>query len=253
MSGGARKVADTSMEEGPEVAAKSQKLETEAPWEELIREMKETRAEVRTAMLKFEQLTEKVEEQEIQIAEGKTRQEALELEVEELKMENMELRGKYSELRADLDDQIDRGMRENVNFYGIKQPAWERKPEDTIKVLCDWLAGKMGKEASYFDAAITRGHRGPKNPEKNGPRPIFCKMRYRVAEEVRDKLRYKDNGGVWVKDQFCQNTQGRLNKALMYRKEWKSKNPLGKSYVSFPATVHVRTVTDTEYKLEKEF
>ena len=66
------------MEEGPGVAAKSQKLKTEAPWEELIREMKETRAEVRTAMAKFEQLSEKVEEQEIQIIEGKTRQAAIE-------------------------------------------------------------------------------------------------------------------------------------------------------------------------------
>jgi len=49
------------------------------------------------------------------------------------------------------------------------------------------------------------------------------------------------------------NTQARVNEALAYRKDWKSRHVDSKAYIKFPATLKVREATDTGYRVEKIF
>ena len=138
-------------------------------------------------------------------------------------------------------------------FYGV--PGNEKTWEETAQRLAKWLGENIpGKTVEQYDDNIWRAHRGPLNPEKNGPRPIFCKMNYRYAEHIKDKLKFgKLNTGVTFREQYCPNTQARVNEALVYRKDWKARNGGGSAYISFPAVLKVKEAGATGYKVEKSF
>ena len=99
-------------------------------------------------MLKImDTLENRIEESEIKQQESNIRIGSLEEEMQSLKIENAELRGEnaelkgnYSKMRADLDDQIDRSLRDHVNFYGLSEPTPEKKWADTENRLARWLA-----------------------------------------------------------------------------------------------------------------
>ena len=193
----------------------------------------------------------------MEVVEEQTEQNAekiggLEMEIEALKEENKNLRGDFIKLRLDVDEQTDRGLRDHVTFFGIKPTKEEKTWQDTLERLAGWLAEKTGKDAKYFDDAIYRCHRGGV-PNKPGSKPIYCKLNWRVAEQVRDTFKFKNTDGVTIKDMYSKGTQARLNDALVYRKDWKRRYPSGKAFIQYPATVRCKRVTDTSYYQEKVF
>ena len=212
-------------------------------------------SEVRNVNTKFDNVMGRIEELEKKVEANDVRVITVEEEVEILKAENAEFRGMFAELRSDLDDQIDRGLRDHLAFYGVKgtDKTWAQTEEVLVDLLHKNLEGDRSK-ASYA-AAITRAHRGPYNPEKTGPRPIFAKMDFKLAELVRSKEKFKGGfgGGVTVRDQYSKNTQKRVNDALVYRKSWKSEHPNEKAFISFPATMKVWDDFTKKYKIEKVF
>ena len=160
--------------------------------------------------------------------------------------EVQKLRGEVNSLRDELNNQIDRGLRDHLTFYGIQKNGVEKSWEDTTKVLATWLAEHTEHDYAYFDNAIERCHRGPRNSDKPGPPPIFCKMRWRVAEEIRRALRGVRDGVV-VKDKFSDSTQERRNKALLHRQHLKKNTDGIKIYVSYPARVMVKKLGEERY------
>ena len=259
-----RTVADTSME-GPPEGAKAARVEPEADvpsWAAVvIAEMRELKTvvaglqtEVRGAIDRYDGLQNKVEELELKVEEGKTRQASLEAEVEELKDENRELRGLFTQLRLDLDEQTDRSLRDHINFFNLKEVGEEKKWTDTMPVLAKWLADNVGEgTVEYYDKAIVRAHRGFRAPGKSGPRPIYAKMDYRVAEQIRQVLKFEKKDGVVVKDHYSAGTQTRLNQALIHRKRWMAANPRGTAYVKYPAVLKTKKATDLNYAVEQEY
>ena len=266
-----RSVADTSFDDlRDQGSSKSAKLEDEQPaWVDALMKKLDKNQEAMEA--KMDTLIKSINAMEERVDTNKIRLEQTEIEtgrntfalkeVQEemaaMKLENETLRGnfdklqgnydrlegKYDKLRADLDKQIDNDMRENIVIYGLPQKPEEKSWDDTIARLTKWLAEHTEKTADYFDKAIFRCHRGPGSVNKSGPKPIFCKMNFRVAEELRALLRYKTTDGVTLKDQFSDNTQERINQALIYRK----------SYVKYPAELRCQKATEKSYSREKVF
>ena len=126
---------------------------------------------------------------------------------------------------------------------------------DTRELLSEWLSVNVGGAKSMFDEGIMRAHRGAYNPDRVGPRPIFVKFNDRIAEKIREKMKLQHIGGISISDQFCKNTQERLNRALLYRKNWKADpvNAGGKAHIIYPATLKTRKTTDSGYRVEKVF
>ena len=253
---GVRKAMDTSLDTSlEENAAKVQKVEEEVPkWaRDLITEIRELKEEVKSSVVRCEGLVEKVDELELKQEESNLRVATVEERMDALEAENADLRGELKSMRVDLNDQIDRGLRDHLHIVGLPELTREKTWDDTIKRLTNWLHEKLGKSREYYDDAIWRAHRGPYDPARPGPRPIFAQMKYRVAEEIKNELKFKNIGGVPAKDQFCKDTQERQNKALVARKEWKRTHEGGMAYVSFPATLKTKMSNDSGYKVEQIF
>jgi len=258
---GARKYMDTSMEEEA-TSSKMQRREEEAPkWAmDLSKEFQELKLEVRGSVARVDGLVLKVEEIELKQEESNLRVQSVEGELASLRAENaefrteiQEIRGELKEQRGDLNDQIDRGLRDHVHFVGLPEPTREKSWEETTAALAKWLHQNLGKPIAYYDDAIWRAHRGPYDPSRAGPRPIFAQMKYRVAEEIKQKLKFEPKGGVRAKDQFCSDTQNRQNKALLARKEWKRENGGGFAYIAYPAVLKTKKAGESGYKIEKQF
>ena len=250
-----RKINDTSFEEGEAGASKVQRFEEAAdspPWALLLQKMDEVKEETRATNERVDALARKVAVLEEKAVEGEEKMEDLQEQVTRLTMENATLQGKYDKLREDLDDQIDRGMRENIIFYGVA--GTERKWDDTCEVLAKWLYTNVGgKTQKEFDDAIQRAHRGPYNSSKAGPRPIFAKINFRTAEVIRNKLKFNPVKNAGFSDQFSDTTTARRNEALVFRKELKAKNPNSKAFISYPAVVKLQKAGEEDYTVVKSF
>ena len=253
-----RTVEDTSFEE--EGSAKVQKMNSDTPpWELLLKAIEEVKmetcavkAEVKATNSRLDSMLSKITELEDRVAVGDERLANLEDKVERLANENAALRGNLDNFRSDLDSQIDRGLRDHLVFYGV--PGSERTWEESAEKLAGWLATNVGvKSKEEFDAGIHRCHRGAFNPEKRGPRPIFVKINDRLAELIKTKMKFRNIGGVTVREQFSVNTQGRLNEALVYRKDFKARNPNSKAFISYPAVVKVKQPGEEGYKVVHKF
>ena len=264
-----RTIADTSMEERETKVRVVEEQSESPPWvaallksnEAIVKSNGEVCGRVDEMLKRMDMLENRIDESEIKQQESNIRIVSLEEEMQSLKIENAELRGEnaelkgnYSKMREDLDDQIDRSLRDHVNFYGLSEPTPEKKWADTENRLARWLAEHfVDHDANYYRKAFVRCHRGPFVPGKSGPRPIFCKMDFKVAEELRWDMKNKATDGVTLKNMYSENTQERINKALIYRKQFKCENPGSKSYVSHPATLKVMKANEKKYSVEKVF
>lgn len=199
--------------------------------------------------------------------------ERLENLVAELADSNKQLQGELDTLTNDVDvvkddvsdtkgllnKQIDNGLRDHITFYGVPKGAAEKHwdYEGTTKLLAEWLASVSGKSFQHYDDAIIRAHRGPANPDKPGPPLIYCKIRWRVAAAIRDLFMKKNHkiGTVTIKEKFSEDTQQRVNAALIYRKSLREAEG-GKELkikVDYPAKVMVKAPGQERYSLKKVF
>ena len=250
-----RKLGDTSFEaQGEDGAAKAQKMDSETPsWAQaLLKTMNNVEASQTRTEAKLDAMRIRVEKLEVKVAEGEEHQASMGDKLNQLEMENAWLRGTVEGLRVDLDKQIDSDLREHLVFYGI--PGNEKTWEESAKRLAKWLGENIeGRTEKEFDDNIWRCHRGPLNPEKGGPRPMFAYLNYRYVDLIQNKMKTGSFGGVRIREQYCANTQARVNDALAFRKSWKAQHPNSKAYIKFPAVVKVQEEGDTSYRVEKSF
>jgi hypothetical protein len=239
----------------------------------LLRGQNEIRADIAEMNNALQGLRLDVNKQGNQIIEIDSRIEINDDRLERLENLVMELQGKNADLERDLDDvkgdvadhkgvvdeQIDRAMRDQLIFYGVHKESNERHwdHEHTTRVLAEWLATAAGKPCKYFDEAIERAHRGPVNPEKTGPPVIYCKFRWRVAEEIRNLFMAKSHkiGAVTIKNNFSKATGQRVNDALIYRKKLRAEEGGAelKLKVDYPARLMVKAPGASKYTLKKAF
>ena len=216
-------------------------------------EMKEMKGELTATAAKMQEMSVKVEVLEEKVEIGASKTIDIEQVVEELRLENRELRSELKEMRGDLDEQIDRSLRDHISFYGMS--GNDKKWEETTERVVDWLTEHLGGNKTDWDNAIYRCHRGPFNPDKPGPRPIFAHMNDRKVQQIKFRMKFNSIAGVSIRDQMSANTQKRVNDALVYRKHLKSlpENEGAKIFVSYPANVKIKRNTDSNYNIERRF
>ena len=165
-------------------------------------------------------------------------------------IENTKLRGMIASVKHNLDEQIDRGLRNHVTFTGLKRLPNEKTWDDTTSTLVTWL--KEHVESTFELDAIERCHRGPRYGDQTPE--IFCRFtKWKDAEKVRDAMRGKAINGVGCKDKLSKGTQARFNNAMLLRRELKNENNDLKLFVKYPAKLMCKAPGDEKYHVVKEF
>ncbi len=144
-----------------------------------------------------------------------------------------------------IDDQINRSMRGNLIFFGLEEV--ENEMYSSKDIVSKFIFDRLYEETENITiqeirATIVRAHRSKFRPDRNGPRPIYAKF-YRddaAATYLKRSIQKKvsnNNDGVRVKQQFTQELQVRMDKALKVRRELLEKKTITKGYVEYPATL----------------
>ena len=162
-----------------------------------------------------------------------------------------------------IDDQANRGMRENIVLRGISETETENAT--TVDVVSKFLFEQVYKQdpsVTLFGvrASIVRAHRSKFNPTRDqnkGPRPIFIKMVRDDYADVILRLSIKNgvykSTGVKVNPQFTPRLQKRVDEALKLRKDMLKQKEIVAGHVDYPAKLMVKFPNDQKYKLVKEF
>ena len=219
---------------------------------------------------KFEKIDEKLSAQDIKLNDLKTLSEGIDTKFIELRKSVNEVSDtvkvhstkldeheeRLLQLENELDDQINRNMRNSLIFKGIPEVA-DESWEQTKNSICNFSSKIYNTTESSICDRIERAHRRGKRIN-NHHRPIFA--RFYCSEDVKyynDKIRHlcinKKNEGVTSNLQFSKRLKERRNTAMMERKRLKSNNEIISGYIEYPATLMVKRAGDQRFKVEKKF
>ena len=180
-----------------------------------------------------------------------------------LSEKNLAYEKRIKTLEDDLDDQVNRGLRETLVFKNIEGNDY--KWEDTAKKLCKVIHEydpTVSEETAYGN--IERAHRIniKSSPGKAKPKnkPIVAKFSsWKFVESIKSAFREKNrksetkDGLIYVDQMQSKKLADRTSSALMYRKEQKLEHPEWKMFISYPAKLLVKKSGDRSCQLLKEF
>ena len=167
-----------------------------------------------------------------------------------------------TELKRVIDDQINRSMRGNLVFFGLKEE--ENENYSTKNLVGNFIFEQLYDETDNVTlksilSSIVRAHRSKFNPHRDankGPRPIYVKFSRDDTANVylkRSISREVSKTGVRVKQQYTKELQERVDNALKLRRELFSKKKITKAYVEYPATLKGIFINSTEYTTIQSF
>ena len=160
------------------------------------------------------------------------------------------------ELKEELAEQIDRGMRSNLTVAGVGKLPQERTWDDTRAALASELAkiSVPEKSAQYWIAAIDRAHRAPRAP---AGKTLVINAKFKFYDDVEYLLElFKKPNTKYtfqVYQQFSERTSERRKKALALRKQMKDADKLIKGYVKYPAILRIKKPSDSDYQTVATF
>lgn len=194
------------------------------------------------------------------IAESaKEKSEANDKEIKVLIERNLDYENRIKILEDDLDDQINRSMRETVVFKNI--PGSESSWEETAKVLCRCINECDGNipEGEAWDM-IERAHRVKSKVEHKGPDIIVAKfIDWKSSELIKDIFTKRNTKmgkrGINITAEPLQSKKllARSNAAKKFWKEQKLLNPNWKMFVAHPAKLLLKRPGENSYKVFREF
>ena len=152
-------------------------------------------------------------------------------------------------LEDQLDDQIDRNMRETLIIHGIKgtETLWDA----TKKLLCSFLEelseGELNRNDIHY--SIVRAHRGGKENKA-----IYVKFNdHSMMDSIKD-LRFKKNG-IFINQLRSPKINQRIKEASKLkselRKKEKSKN--WKIFINEKVQLMVKKPNENRYCIHKQF
>lgn len=176
-----------------------------------------------------------------------------------------DLHARIDSLEAELDDQVNRGMRNNIILRGIAEEdneTWEMTKATTAEVI----ARHLQRDKSQVEASIERAHRGGKKRTTTSsdgqpppPRRIFARLRFSdTAQDIFTSFRElavkKPNMPIRIEMQYSERVTRRRNEALLERKSLLHKKEIASGYVDYPAKLMVkRKKGDDKYILYQKF
>ena len=171
-------------------------------------------------------------------------------------------------LQQELDDQINRNMRNNLVIRGIPEAEGER--EDTRSIVCAELAKLWNDDTFHnpyykyndddelqapheqIEKLIDRAHRGGKRSTR-GPRNIYVKfLSSQTVDQFMISIR-STKVPFRIERQYTQAVNKRRNAAMLERKRLKDANEIQSGYLEYPAKLMVKAVGENKYKFHKDF
>ena len=136
-------------------------------------------------------------------------------------------RGNYS---YDLDDQVNRGMRNNMIIKGLPE-SLDNEREDTRSLVVNKLHELSGDKYSKhgIDTVIDRAHRGSGKPRTDRPRNIYIRF---TSSQVVDEYLYlarKLKSPLRLDRQFSKAVTDRRNVAMLEKKTLKEEKTSGQA------------------------
>ena len=157
-------------------------------------------------------------------------------------------------LKNDMDDQINRGMRNNLIIKGIPETDGDDR-ENTRRLVSKELSAIIDEYSEQdVDNVIDRAHRGGRRHQTaRGPRHIYIKFlsSSHVDEFVEAGRRQRTT--FRLEKQYSKAVTDRRNLAMIERKKLKANKEIISGYVDYPAKLMIKTVGQTTYKLHQEF
>ncbi len=161
-------------------------------------------------------------------------------------------------LKAVIDDQINRSMRCNLVFFGLKEDENANENYTTKSIVGEFIFNQLYEEEENVTmqgvlSTIVRAHRSKFNPNrdpKKGPRPIYVKFSRddTAASYLKRSITAQvTKRGIRVKQQYTKELQERIDSALKVRRELFDKKKIKKAYVEYPATLKGILANSTEY------
>lgn len=172
---------------------------------------------------------------------------------------NNALQTQLNLVKRDLNDQIDRSLRNTLIFKDINLSPNEKSWEDTESHLADTIHSHCPElDKNFIKSNIERGHRGRRNSNPNSKPHIYVKFTsWKVAEQIKSNIiinNKKRKSNIKVSPMFSKETSSRNNNALKERKQLIMTNPNMEYIVAYPAKILDRNkITKGDYKLIKEF
>ena len=169
------------------------------------------------------------------------------------------LRLENETLKSDLDDQVNRGMRNNLIIKGIPEEDKE-DDEATRKIVCEALATLTTEYAADdIEDLLDRTHRGGKRQRNNqGPEPARPRNIYmnfissfhvdHFMKAVRTEKPY-----FKLERQFSKPVTDRRNLAMLERRKLLTNKQIKSGYLEYPARLMVKSDGDENYRLHKDF
>ena len=164
------------------------------------------------------------------------------------------LRGEIIAMKDDLDDQVNRGMRNNMIIKGLPE-SLDNEREDTRSLVVNKLHELSGDKYSKhgIDTVIDRAHRGSGKPRTDRPRNIYIRF---TSSQVVDEYLYlarKLKSPLRLDRQFSKAVTDRRKVAMLERKKLKEEKTIMAGYLEYPAKLMVKYTGQNSFKLHKEF
>ena len=180
-----------------------------------------------------------------------------------LKSEINTLKKSQEDLRNQLDDQMNRGMRKTLIFRGVKEEPNENWAA-TEKILVNTLINNTDITPQIAERLIERAHRGKKstsnntNNNINTPTPIFAQFYdWKDAQNILDQFKRinitNKNKKIFVDQLYSPTLTARRNLALLERKSLKENKIIASGYVAFPAILMVKKTGETKFTKHHSF
>ena len=161
-----------------------------------------------------------------------------------------------SDIEELIESRTNRQLRKTLVFRNIPEEADEKTWADTDNLLSATISSQLDISENDAYEMIDRCHRGgnKKYYAKEGrARPIFAAMAsWKDCERIRENF-FGSSTNIMCDYKYGPRTSIRRNRALMHRKELKSKGTIDKAYIQFPARLMGKKIGEKEYTLIKDF
>ena len=179
----------------------------------------------------------------------------------ELQEREKDYKGAIDNLEKQLDDQINRSMRCNLVFSGVKESEGQNR--STKDIVSDFIYDELYSQGDNItkeqvNRLIVRAHRSKYTGERQTPRPIFVKFSrddiaaYLYSQSIKHRV---TDRGYRVRPQHTKPLQDRISKALLHRRELLRDGTITKGYVEYPAVLKgvLKSAKSHEYTTIKSF
>ena len=230
------------------VSAEQMKVLLNEQKEDILREMNVKFTEIKMDLKQVKEIAVKAESQSS----------TNEASISQLKSDVAVLKAANEKLASQLDDQINRSMRNTLIFKVIKEEPNESWDE-TEKALCQVIARHLKMDVEAVEEMVERAHRGKPSAERRGPRNIYVKFySWKDSESIKagfSSLNMKHpKMAIRAEQMFSAELTSRRNTAMLERKKLIADKSISQCYLKYPAILMAKkSNNDKNYFKLKSF